>query len=460
MPNTIAYLVFWSWPLVVLWLLVKYPAKHAIFTATILSILLLPSNFIIDPPLLPPLHRESITSLSLVVLLFLLGKKLRIAKSGIIIKLIVCYMAVILVSVHLNDSPIILGGKFLPGLTYYDAFSSFVQMLIWIIPFFLGRYFFNNIKDTENIFKILVILALIYSLPMLYEFRFSPQLHRIVYGYHAADFVQQVRSGGFRSTVFVGHGLTLAFILSTCSIAAMALHKNRVRIGKFSPLLVIFYLSTILFLSKTWSALFYVGLCALLIYRFSPSKQAKWGLLIAAFVLLYPVGKIMQIIPDKEIISTINEYSTDRGQSLEFRFENEEALLKRALEKPFFGWGGWGRNRVYDTAGKDISVTDGTWIVQFGINGGLGFLLYYAILITPLFYAVKYIRHVKEPKDKIYFSALTLILAVCLIDSVPNSGMGSMHLLLAGALLGQAEFLKKQRYSLQNERIDSSDKNQ
>lgn len=460
MPNTIAYLVFWSWPIVVFWLLIKYPAKHAIFTATTLSILLLPSNFIIDPPLLPPLHRETITSLSLVVILFLLGKKLRIDKSGIIIKLVIGYLGVALVSVHLNQSPIIVGGKFLPGLTYYDAFSSFVQTLIWIIPFFLGRYFFNSVKDNENIFKILVILALIYSLPMLYEFRFSPQLHRIVYGYHAADFVQQVRSGGFRSTVFVGHGLTLAFIIATCSIAAMALHKNKVRIGKFSPVMVIFYLSAILVLSKTWSALFYVALSAIFIYKFSPSKQIKWGLLIAAFVLLYPVGKIMQIIPDKAIISTINEYSTDRGQSLEFRFENEEALLKRALEKPFVGWGGWGRNRIYSPSGKDISVTDGTWIVQFGLFGGIGFLFFYAILITPLYYAMKNIRYIQEPRDKVYFSALTLILAICLIDSVPNSGMGPMHLLLAGALLGQSEFLKKQRYLLKNERIYSSDQKQ
>lgn len=456
MPNTIAYLVFWSWPIVVFWLLVKYPAKHAIFTATILSILLLPSNFIIDPPLLPPLHKESLTSLSLVVLLFLLGKKLRIDKSGIITKLIIAYLGATLVSVHLNQSPIIVGGKLLPGLTYYDAFSSFVQTLIWIIPFFVGRYFFSSVKDSENIFKILVILALIYSLPMLYELRFSPQLHRMVYGYHAFDFLQQVRDEGFRPAVFVGHGLPLAFIISTCSIAAMALHKNKVRIGKFSPLMVIFYLSTLLVLSKTWSALFYVALSAIFIYKLSPSKQTKWGLLIAAFVLLYPVGKIMQIIPDKEIISTINEYNVDRAQSLEFRFENEEALLKRALQKPFVGWGGWGRNRIYDASGKDISVTDGAWIIQFGMYGALGFFFYYAILITPLYYAVKNIRYIQEPRDKVYFSTLALILATALIDSVPNSGGGSMHLLLAGALLGQSEFLKKQKYMLQKERIESS----
>jgi hypothetical protein len=455
MPNTFAYLVFWGWPLVILWLLINYPIKYAIFTAIILSILLLPAGFTIDPPLLPPLNRETITSMSLVIFLFLLGKKLRISKSGVIVKLIVCYLGIILLSSLLNETSIMAGGKFLPGLTFYDAFSSIVQTLIWIIPFFLGRYFFNNVKDNEEIFKILVLLALLYSLPMLYEFRFSPQLHRIVYGYHATDFVQQVRSDGFRATVFVGHGLALAFIISTCSIAAIALHKNKVRVGKLSPIMVIFYLSVLLILSATWSALFYVSLAALFIYMLTPSKQIKWALLIAAIVLLYPVGKILQIIPEKEIISTISEYNTDRGQSLEFRFQNEEVLLIRALERPFFGWGGWGRNRVYDNTGKDLSVTDGAWIIEFGIYGVLGFLFHYLILLTPLYYAVKNVKYIKESKDQVYFAALAVILASCLIDSVPNAGMTSIHMLLAGALLGQSEFLKKQKNLPNNERVIS-----
>jgi len=455
MPNIFAYLVFFSWPFVVLWMLVKYPTKQAIFTAIILSILLLPTGFSIDPPLLPPLNKESITSLSLVVFLFLLGKKLRVAKSGLITKLIIGYFGVIIISTLLNETPVMAGGKFLPGLTFYDAFSSIVQTVIKIIPFFLGRYFFNSVKDNEGIFKILVLLALIYSLPMLYEFRFSPQLHRMAYGYHATDFVQQMRDGGFRSGVFIGHGLPLSFLISTCVIVTMALHKNKIPITRLAPLMIIAYLSAILILSKTWSALLYTGLATLFIYKLAPSKQTKWALLIAAIVMLYPVGKILQIIPEKEVISTINEYNTDRGQSLEFRFEHEKALLNRALERPYFGWGGWGRNRIYDNTGKDISITDGAWIIQFGIYGGVGFLFYYAIFITPLYYAVKNVKYIKESKDQIYFATLAIILAICLIDSVPNANMGPMHLLLAGALLGQSELLKKQRNLLSKEIISA-----
>lgn len=453
MPNSFAYLVFWCWPFVVLWLLVKYPIKVAIFNSIILATLLLPANFIIDPPLLPPLNRETITSLSLVIFLFILGKRLRVSKSGVIIKLTICYFVVILLSSALNLDPVMAGGKLLPGLDFYDAFSSIVQTTIWIIPFFIGRHFFNDVKDNEKVFKTLVVLALIYSLPMLYELRFSPQLHNIIYGYHAFDFVQQVRSEGFRPGVLVGHGLALSFIISTCCISAIALHKNKVRIGRFSSFSTALCLILIIILSKTWSAVIYIGIASLFIYVFNSKKQTKWALILASFVLLYPVGNITKAIPDKEIVAYINEYDVDRGQSLEFRFQNEEALLNRALLRPYFGWGGWGRNRIYDNTGKDISVTDGTWIIVYGIYGGVGFLFYYLILLTPLYYAVKNIKYIKESKDQIYFATLAIILSISLIDSVPNAGMVSIHLLLAGALLGQSELLNKQKNLIGKERV-------
>lgn len=455
MPNSIASLVFYSWPIVVFWLLIRYPTKYAIFIAFTVSTLFLPGNFTIDPPLLPPLNRETITSLTLLGALFIMGEKFRFFQPGLIVKVIIGYLMVIIISSELNGSIEIIGSKFLPGLTHYDAFSNIVRILLGLVPFFLGRYFFTNVKDNEAIFKMLVIMALIYALPMLYEIRFSPQLHRIVYGYHASDFLQNMREGGFRPTVFVGGGLTLAFWLSTCLLTAMALHKNKIRVGKLSPLMVVCFLSAVLVLSKTWSAFIYVTIGIIFIYRLSPSKQVKLSFLMAALILLYPVSKMMGVFPDKEIISTIAEYDVERAESMQTRYENEEVLLDHALKKPFFGWGGWGRNRLYDNTGKDTVITDGQWIIVFGTFGAAGFVFYYLILLIPLYYATKNVRYIDNPKDQLYFALLALILAICIIDSVPNNNMGAMHLLLAGALLGQAEYLKKQRFLSANERPDN-----
>ena len=39
---------------------------------------------------------------------------------------------------------------------------------------------------------------------------------------------------------------------------------------------------------------------------------------------------------------------------------------RQGIARPIFGWGGWGRNRVYDEMGNDMAVTDGYWIIFFG----------------------------------------------------------------------------------------------
>lgn len=453
MPNAFAYLVFFSWPIVVLWLLIRYPTKKAIFISIVLTTLLLPSAFSADVPLLPPLDKDNITGLSLILFLFLMRKKFRIFQPGLSTILFIGYFIVIAITVELNAIPIIIiGSKYLPGLTYHDIFSTIIRLIIYTMPFFLGRYFSTSLKDTEIFFKIMVVMALIYTLPMLFELKMSPQLHNIFYGYQPSQFVQEIREDGYRPMVFVGHGLGLAFWMSTCILAAVALLKNKIRSTILSPVVVVCYLFVVLIFCKTWSAAAYAVLGMFFILKLRPSTQVKWSFIIAAIVILYPIAKVNEVIPEKEIISTISQYNPARAQSLEFRFQNENEMLAHVLEKPFFGWGSWGRNRIYSKwDGRDLSVTDGRWIAELGTNGWIGFLFYYAILLTPLYYALKTFKYIKEPKDQVYFAALSIILAICIIDSIPNTGMGPMHFFLAGILLGQAEFLNKQKYLSQNE---------
>ena len=446
MPNIFANIVFYSWPLVVFWLLKRRTVNQAIFLSITLAILFLPVEFSVDFPLVPPLDRDTLTSLSLLLFLFLLRKKFQIFQPSVATMIFIGYLAVGIISAELNSAPVANGARLLPGLSHYDTFSNLVRTILSLMPFFLGRYFLNNIKDMQAIFKILVILALFYTLPMLIELRMSPQIHNWIYGYAPNNFLQQVRGDGYRPMVFIGHGLGLAFWFCTCLIAAAALQKNKIRYSKFSGTKIVCYMLLMLVLCKTWSALVYGLFGVLFITKLAPSKQIKWSLLLAALILIYPVTKTSGVFPDKEIISSIKSYSVERAQSLDFRFKNEDVLLKHALEKPYFGWNGWGRNRLYsEWDGADITVTDGRWIIEFGINGAMGFLFYYAILLLPLYYAMRNVNYIEDARDKIYFSALAIILAIGIIDSVPNTGMGSMHLLFAGALLGQAEAIRKRK---------------
>lgn len=455
MPNTIAYIALFSWPIFVFWLVKSRSTSQAIFIAVSSAALLLPFNFSVDFPLVPPLDRDSVTSISLLIFLFITRKKFKVFKPGLATIIIIAYFIVSIISVFVNTDPVMIKGKLLPGLTAHDAFSYSIRTFLWMMPFFLGRHFLSNTKDTEAIFKTLALMGLLYTLPMLVELRMSPQIHNWIYGYGPAEFMQQIRGDGYRPVVFIGHGLSLAFWFSTSIIAAFALKKNKVRTSLLSGAMLITYMIIILVLCKTWSAIAYAVFGMILISKISPSKQVKWALLLSAFVLIYPVTKTAGIFPDQEIVANIQGFNHERAQSLEFRFQNEDMLLEHALERPYFGWSGWGRNRMYDEYGKDITATDGRWIIEFGTKGALGFIFYYAILLIPLFYAAKSINIIQEPKEKIYFATLAIILAIGILDSILNTGMMAIHFLLAGALLGQAEILKKQKHLLVNEKIHS-----
>ena len=266
MPNTFAYLVLFSWPVFVLWLLQRYRVKKAILIATVLSVLLLPSKLLVDLPLLPPLDKSTVNTLSIV--LFLTGKNFRLFQSGILTKLLLGYFLVLVVSALLNADPINIGGMSLPGITLYDAFSGTIRMSLIMMPLLLGAAVFNKVEDNESTFKYLVFSCLLYSLLMLFEVRMSPQLHYWVYGYLPTEFLQQMRGDGFRPIVFIGHGLPLAFWFSTCLLAAMTLHKNKINAISIPPLVVVLYMLVVLFLCKTWAAMIYALLGVLLVYNF------------------------------------------------------------------------------------------------------------------------------------------------------------------------------------------------
>ena len=73
----------------------------------------------------------------------------------------------------------------------YDGLSSVEMAFITVMPFILGRRVLRTSQSGDDILSIMVIAGLIYSLPMLFEIRFSPQLHFWIYGFYSS----RLRSG-------------------------------------------------------------------------------------------------------------------------------------------------------------------------------------------------------------------------------------------------------------------------
>jgi hypothetical protein len=143
----------------------------------------------------------------------------------IVIVLLVLLIATPFLTSATNGDPYRTGVLTLPALELYDAFSGAKGTLVMLLPFLLGLFCLGAPDRQPVLLRIFCVAGLIYSLPTLFEIRFSPQLSRWTYGFLAQSFDQVMRNGGFRPVVFLQHGLWLAIFLATAALAAFALWR-------------------------------------------------------------------------------------------------------------------------------------------------------------------------------------------------------------------------------------------
>jgi hypothetical protein len=91
---------------------------------------------------------------------------------------------------------------------------------------------------------------------------------------------------------------------------------------------------------------------------------------------------------------------------------------------------------VYDESGRDISTTDGRWIIAIGSEGWLGYLARFGLLTLPI---ILLTLRKRKYEVTLATSALSLLLAGNLVDLIPNATSTPLTWLMAGALLGRLE---------------------
>jgi hypothetical protein len=166
--------------------------------------------------------------------------------------------------------------------------------------------------------------------------------------------------------------------------------------------------------------------------------QLTVAAIIAAMILFYPMLRGAGVIPVDRISSLAYSINPGRAASLDHRLVNEDLLLERAREKPIFGWGSWGRNRIYEEeTGRDLSTTDGQWIIQVGRYGWVGYLGQFGILCFGIM--LLWWRS-KSYQITLATAGLAVVLTCNLIDLIPNATLTPLTWLMAGALVGRIEF--------------------
>ncbi|HOZ33574.1 MAG TPA: hypothetical protein PLM52_11895 [Tabrizicola sp.] len=443
MPNTFAYLMLFSWPLVATVMFRVLPLQKALIWTLIGGFLFLPSATQIKLPMLPALDKSLIPAVSALVLCVIMSSRVdpfrdRAGRTGrtFIIGLLGLLVATPLLTTLQNPEAIPIGPTFLPGLRIYDAFSMISSIVVAVIPFYIGLRYLNTQDGHRLLLQAFAVGALVYSLPVLFEVRMSPQLHTWIYGFFPHDFVQHIRAGGYRPVVFLNHGLMVGNFFCLAILSALTLWREGLREGRpasgwfYAAVWLIFALVA----SKNLGALGISAVLSMFVVFTGKRIQTSFAMVVALVVLLYPMLRGAGHIPVDAVHELATSVDEERAASLKFRLDNEDALLAHANEKPVFGWGNWGRNQLYDdVTGEMISVTDGSWIILIGMYGWIGYIAHFGLLTLPVFF---YYLRGKEFGPSLITPGLMLVLSAALIDLIPNAGLVNYVWLMAGGLAG------------------------
>lgn len=447
-PNILAYAVLALSPVAVWVLYDRLDAGRALIWTVIGSYLLMPPLLAFDLPMVPDLDKDTLPPLAATVITVLQLHR-RVSpwpESRVGQLLLIVFVASPFVTVMVNPDPIpILYADDIPGMRPYDSFATVATQVLYLLPMFLARRDLATTAALRSLLQVLVLTGLLYSVPMLFEVRFSPQLNRWIYGYFQHDFSQTIRFGSFRPVVFTPHGLWMAFYALLCLLAAAVFLREGPAEARPRQLLAFLWLGMMLYLCKSFGPAAYALAGLGLLLLFPVRLQILAAGVIACIVILYPLLRGLHLVPVLDILDFARSLSAERAWSLEYRLINEEQLLSRAAEHPWFGWGGYGRNLIHDPlTGQLWTVPDGYWIIVIGQNGWLGYVAEFGLLCLPLWLLAReaLARGARLSRE---VGAVALMLAFNLADLLPNATIIPLTWLMVGALLGHAEGLRRAR---------------
>jgi hypothetical protein len=427
--NFLVPVVMFGWPLLLITIFLMMPARRAVITGLIVAWLFMPvAEYEFKG--IPEYNKMTATSIALFVATLLFEPNRVLAFRPKWIDLPMAVLCLCPIASSLTN-----------GLGLYDGMSEANgQFLRWGLPYFIGRVYFTDYQAMRELAFGIFVGGLVY-LPLCWiEMRISPQLHRMVYGYHQHGFMQTIRYGGYRPMIFLQHGLMVGMWMVTATLAGLALWRTglvrQIRGIPMWAIMALLFGTTVMCRSSGAVLLLGVGILVFMSVRYLRTSLAIAAL--AAVCVLYITIRSSGMWDGSQLVeATRNVFGSDRAQSVETRFYNEEALAARARQQPLFGWGGWGRSRIHDEYGRDITITDSAWIIVLGTNGVLGVAALLAVgLLPPLLLVRKvpvawWVHPAAAPT-----ACLAIVVTLWMVDNLLNAMFNPVYVVILGGLAG------------------------
>lgn len=332
------------------------------------------------------------------------------------------------------------------GAGAYDGFSSILDELFrWGFPYLIGRIFLSTAENNRRLAMAIAIGGIIYVPLCLLEVRMSPVIKLKVYqiaAFSNSDF--GLRYGGYRPVVFLATGLELGWWMCCATLCTQQLWASGAAKKlwgypmKFFTGLMIF--TTIVCKSTGAMVQLAVGMLVIYLSRYSKTSILAWGLILIPPI--YCAGRPVGFLTSATLKDFArNTVGGERGQSLAYRFDQEDILIRHALLKPVFGWARAGFNPVGPN-GK-AAVPDGYWIITLGSAGYVSLFLLNLMLLLPLALVTKRFAPKSWMKpDVVSTVSLAVLIALFMVDNLSNAMLNPVFAVAVGAVCG---FVPKSR---------------
>lgn len=340
------------------------------------------------------------------------------------------------------------------GLGAHDGLSALVEAVTtWGIPYLVGRLYFADLPGLRKLALGTLVAGVLYLPPILLESRLAPQLHSWIFGipgrasWETVDFMGPLR---WKPAVFMDSALALTMFMTSATLCGYGLWSQ----GGLRRLwgvgarwwLLAALIGTLL--GKTLGGITLLIAGVLSLWAMQRMRTPLLLLFLAGVSPLYISGRASGAWSGRELTAFIAEnLSERRAGSLETRLTNEDMLLERALQRPFLGWSKWGRARIYNAdQERDVSLTDGLWIILLGNQGLIGLVSYTLLLLLPPLLLLRrlpaavWLHPAFAPAA--IFATLVLLHA---IDNLENAMFNPIFVLASGGLAGMAAACRARR---------------
>jgi hypothetical protein len=265
----------------------------------------------------------------------------------------------------------------------------------------------------------------------------SPQLQFNLYGFRSEGFDTVVRFGGYRPSVFMQTGLALGMFMAAGTLCAIWLWRTggRQTLGRIPLSWVCIALAVTTIVCKSTGAIILLALGLAVLEATRHLRSPVLLVALAAIPSVYCAARISGWNADA-LVALSRNVSEERAGSVQFRIHNETLLIRKAMLRPWLGWGRFGRSFVYFEEGGLLTTVDSMWIAEFGVTGLMGLVAIVSLLALPPLVLLRtyQARHWADPR---LAAAAVLSVAVLLwaIDDLFNRMMSPVFPAIAGALV-------------------------